>query len=122
MEWAILILDDIVDQGRDTEVSDSQTLTNEELILILALLLELLLANSQEFGQNTVADLLQFCAFFFIGQVLAKQRCECVEYIGPSIDYLVNLTAKCPVVLIVLRIVAELKTIASQEGTQLLHS
>ena len=113
MEWAVLILDDVVDQGRDTEVSDSQTLTNEELILILALLLELLLANGQEFGQNTIFDLLQFCALFFIGQVLAKQRRECVEYISPSIDYLVNLTAKSPVVLIVLRVVAELKTIAS---------
>ena len=113
MEWAILILDDVVDQGRDTEVSDSQILANEELILILALLLELLLANGQKFGQNAVTDLLKFCAFFFIGHVLAKQRCECVEYISPSIDYLVNLTAKCPVVLIVLRIIAVLKTIAS---------
>ena len=82
-------------------------------MLILALLLELLLQNDQEFGQNTVLDLLHFSALFFISQVLAKQRCECVEYISPSIDYLVYLTAKRPVVLVVLRIVAKFQTIAS---------
>ena len=45
VEWAILILDDVVDHGRNTEVGDWDSLANEELMLILALLLELLLQN-----------------------------------------------------------------------------
>ena len=76
MEWAIFIFDDVVDEGRNTEVGDRDTLTNEELVLILALFLKLLLENDQEFGQNTVFDLLQFCTLFFIAQVLAKNGCE----------------------------------------------
>ena len=122
MEWAIFILDDVVDHGRNAEVGDSDTLSNKEFTLLLALFHELLLAYGQELSQNTVTDLYHFCTLFLIGQVLANQGCECVEYISPSIDYLVYLAAKCPVSLIVLRIVAKLFTIASQECAQLLHS
>ena len=77
MEWAIFILDDVVDEGGDAEVGNCDILTNKEALLILTLPLKLLLANGQKFGQNAVTDLLHLFPLFFITHLLVEHDgCE----------------------------------------------
>ena len=74
MEWTIFILDDVVDEGGNAEVSNCDILTNKEPVLILTLPLKLLLANGQKFGQNAVTDLLHLFTLFFIAHFLVEHN------------------------------------------------